>query len=80
MLIKHIEQILNLASKKNLKVRYVDKREDNLYKELWYISDYDYYISLNELLEKELFKEKICYSNFRSTSRSKKLWCNYKIM
>lgn len=55
---KHIEQILNLASKKNLKVRYVDKREDNSQGVVVYVSDYDYYISLNELLEKELFKEK----------------------
>lgn len=53
----HIKELLNLASKKNLKIFYTDKRDDNSQGVIAYISEYDYYIDFNELLEKELMKE-----------------------
>lgn len=54
----HIKAILEMASKKNLKIFYTNKREDNSQGVVAYISEYNYYIELNELLEKELMKEK----------------------
>lgn len=54
----HIKNILDLASKKNIKVFYTNKREDNSQGVVALISEYDYYVELNELLENELSKEK----------------------
>lgn len=53
----HIKNILDLASKRNLKIFYTDKRDDNSQGVVAYISEYNYYIEFAELLEKELSKE-----------------------
>lgn len=53
----HIKQILELASKKNLKIFYTDKRDDNSQGVIAYVSQYDYYVDLMEFLEKELSNE-----------------------
>ena len=70
-----IKNILNLASKKNIKVFYNDKRSENSQGVVAIISDFDYYVDLNAFLEKVL-RRKIKNSNFRPSSRSKKFWCN----
>ncbi len=53
-----IKNILNLASKKNIKVFYNDKRIENSQGVVAIISDFDYYVDLNAFLEKILRKEK----------------------
>lgn len=53
-----IKNVLKLASSRNIKIHYVNKREENSQGIVGYISEYDYYITLEELLEKELMKEK----------------------
>ena len=53
-----IKNILNLASKKNIKVFYNDKRSENSQGVVAIISDFDYYVDLNAFLEKVLRKEK----------------------
>ncbi|WP_156299261.1 23S rRNA (guanosine(2251)-2'-O)-methyltransferase RlmB [Streptobacillus canis] len=53
----HIKQVLELASKRNLKIFYTDKRDDNSQGVVAYISEYDYYVDFVEFLEKELMKE-----------------------
>ncbi|QUB94799.1 23S rRNA (guanosine(2251)-2'-O)-methyltransferase RlmB [Leptotrichia sp. oral taxon 218] len=53
-----IKNILNLASKKNIKVFYNDKRIENSQGVVAIISDFDYYVDLNAFLEKVLRKEK----------------------
>ncbi len=53
-----IKNILNLASKKNIKVFYHDKRIENSQGVVAIISDFDYYVDLNAFLEKVLRKEK----------------------
>ena len=54
----HIKNILDLASKRNLKIFYTDKRDDNSQGVVAYISEYDYYVDFAELLSKELTKDK----------------------
>ena len=53
-----IKNILNLASKKNIKVFYNDKRSENSQGVVAIISDFDYYVALHAFLEKVLRKEK----------------------
>ena len=53
-----IRDILELASKRNIKVFYIDKRQDNSQGIAALISEYDYYQELNEFLEKVLRKQK----------------------
>lgn len=53
-----IKDLINLASKRNIKIHYVNKRSQNSQGVVGYIADYDYYITLEEFLEKELIKEK----------------------
>nr|WP_298051742.1 23S rRNA (guanosine(2251)-2'-O)-methyltransferase RlmB [uncultured Lachnoanaerobaculum sp.] len=53
-----IKNILNLASKKNIKVFYNDKIIENSQGVVAIISDFDYYVDLNAFLEKVLRKEK----------------------
>ena len=53
-----IKDILEQASKRNIKVFYVDKRQDNSQGIAALISEYDYYQELNEFLEKVLRKPK----------------------
>ena len=53
-----IKNILNLASKKNIKVFYNDKRIENSQGVVAIISDFYYYVDLNAFLEKVLRKEK----------------------
>ncbi len=53
-----IKDILKLASSKNIKIFYTNKRENNTQGVVAYITEYDYYVTVEELLEKELQKEK----------------------
>ena len=53
-----IKDILEQASKRNIKVFYIDKRQDNSQGIAALISEYDYYQELNEFLEKVLRKPK----------------------
>ena len=53
----NIKEILKLASSKNIKIFYTDKREQNSQGVVALISDYNYYITLEEFLEKELQNE-----------------------
>ncbi|WP_068268342.1 23S rRNA (guanosine(2251)-2'-O)-methyltransferase RlmB [Caviibacter abscessus] len=53
-----IKEILRLASSRNIKIFYTNKRENNSQGVVAYITDYNYNISLESLLEKELKKEK----------------------
>ena len=53
-----IKDILKLASSKNIKIFYTNKRENNTQGVVAYITEYDYYVTAEELLEKELQKEK----------------------
>ena len=53
-----IKDILKLASSKNIKIFYTNKRENNTQGVVSYITEYDYYVTAEELLEKELQKEK----------------------
>lgn len=55
---KTITKILELASKKNIKIFYTDKRHDNSQGVVVYVSNYDYYKSLDEVLEKSIIKKK----------------------
>lgn len=53
-----IKDLISLAYKRNIKIHYVNKRMENSQGVVGYIADYDYYITLEEFLEKELMKEK----------------------
>ena len=53
-----IKDILKLANSKNIKIFYTNKRENNTQGVVAYITEYDYYVTAEELLEKELKKEK----------------------
>ncbi|WP_064580798.1 23S rRNA (guanosine(2251)-2'-O)-methyltransferase RlmB [Streptobacillus moniliformis] len=53
----HIKQLLELASKRNLKIFYTDKRDNNSQGVVAYISEYDYYVDFVAFLEKELMKD-----------------------
>lgn len=53
-----IRELLKLASASNIKIFYTNKREQNSQGVVAIISEYNYYITLEEFLEKELQKEK----------------------
>ena len=53
-----IKDILKLASSKNIKIFYTNKRENNTQGVVAYITEYDYYVNVEQVLEKELKKEK----------------------
>lgn len=53
-----IKEILDLASKRNIKIFYIDKRIDNTQGVIALVSDFDYYLELPEFLEKVLKKDK----------------------
>lgn len=53
-----VREILNLASRKNIKIFYTEKRIPNSQGVCAVISDYDYYLEMVEFLEKVLSKEK----------------------
>lgn len=53
-----IKDILELASKRNIKIFYVNKRDNNSQGVCAYVSDYGLYKTLEEFLEKELQKDK----------------------
>lgn len=53
-----IKDLVNLASKNNVKIHYVNKRSENSQGLVGYISDYEYYVTLEEFLEKELIRKK----------------------
>ena len=52
-----IRDILSKASKKNIKIFYTDKRQENSQGITALVSEYDYYLELNEFLEKVLAKK-----------------------
>lgn len=52
-----IKDILDKASRKNIKIFYVDKRQENTQGVVALVSEYDYYLELNEFLEKVLGKK-----------------------
>lgn len=53
-----IRDILSKASKKNIKIFYTDKRQENSQGIAALVSEYDYYLELNEFLEKVLTKQR----------------------
>ena len=53
-----IKEILDLASRRNIKVFYVEKRIDNTQGVIALVSDFDYYLEMPEFLEKVLQKKK----------------------
>lgn len=54
----NIRNLLGLASKKNIKIYYTKKRENNSQGVVAYLSEYNYYVTLDQFLEKELIKDK----------------------
>lgn len=55
---ENIKNILKMASEKNIKIFYTNKKENGSQGVSAIVSEYDYYISLEQFLEKELLKEK----------------------
>lgn len=53
-----IREILNLASKKNIKIFYTDRRTENSQGVVALVSEFDYYVDFDAFLEKLLRKEK----------------------
>lgn len=53
-----IKEILALASRRNIKVFYTDKRVDNSQGVIALVSEFDYYLDMTEFLEKILRKDK----------------------
>ena len=53
-----IKEILEKASQKNIKIYYVDRRDENSQGVTALISDYDYYLEFNEFLEKAMRNKK----------------------
>ena len=53
-----IKEILNLASKRNIKIFYTDKRIDNSQGVIALVSEFDYYMDLSDFLGKVLAKDK----------------------
>lgn len=47
-----VKEIKELASKANIKIKKIDKREDNTQGVVAYISNYDYYVEFGEFLER----------------------------
>ena len=53
-----IKEILNLASRRNIKIFYTDRRTENSQGVVALVSEFDYYVDFAEFLEKLLRKEK----------------------
>ena len=53
-----IKEILNLASKRNIKIFYTDRRTENSQGVVALVSEFDYYVDFTAFLEKLLKKEK----------------------
>ncbi len=53
-----VKEIKELASKANIKIKKVEKREENSQGVVAYINNYDYYVDLGEFLEKVSREEK----------------------
>ena len=53
-----IKEILNLASKRNIKIFYTDRRTENSQGVVVLVSEFDYYVDFTAFLEKLLKKEK----------------------
>lgn len=53
-----IKEIKNLASKLNIKIKKVDKREENSQGVVAYINDYDYYVDFGEFQERIVKEDK----------------------
>ena len=53
-----IKEILNLASRRNIKIFYTDRRTENSQGVVALISEFDYYVDFTAFLEKLLKKEK----------------------
>ena len=53
-----IKEILNLASKRNIKIFYTDRRTENSQGVVALVSEFDYYVDFTAFLEKLLRKEK----------------------
>ena len=53
-----IKEILNLASKRNIKIFYTDRRTENSQGVVALVSEFDYYVDFSAFLEKLLRKEK----------------------
>ncbi|RRD39602.1 23S rRNA (guanosine(2251)-2'-O)-methyltransferase RlmB [Leptotrichia sp. OH3620_COT-345] len=53
-----IKEILNLASRRNIKIFYTDRRSENSQGVVALISEFDYYLELSEFFEKILAKDK----------------------
>ena len=53
-----IKEILNLASKRNIKIFYTDKRIENSQGVIALVSEFDYYMDLSDFLGKVLAKDK----------------------
>lgn len=53
-----IKEILTLASKRNIKVFYTDKRTENSQGVVALVSEFDYYVDLSDFLGKVLSKDK----------------------
>lgn len=55
---KTISKVLELASKRNIKIFYTEKRHENSQGVVVHISNYNYYKTLDEALEKTIIKKK----------------------
>ena len=53
-----IKEILNLASRRNIKIFYTDRRTENSQGVVALVSEFDYYVDFSAFLEKLLRKEK----------------------
>lgn len=53
-----IKEVLTLASRKNIKIFYTDKRVDNSQGVIALVSEFDYYLDMTEFLEKVLRKDR----------------------
>jgi 23S rRNA (guanosine2251-2'-O)-methyltransferase len=54
---ENVGKIKKLASERNIKIFYTNKKDDNSQGVVALISDYDYYVDINEFLEKMAFKK-----------------------
>lgn len=53
-----ISEVLNLAEKRNIKIDYIQKREENSQGVIAYVNAYNYYVEEGEFLEKIIKKDK----------------------
>ena len=53
---ENVNKIKNLASERNIKIYYTNKKDENSQGVVALVSDYNYYVDINEFLEKMAFK------------------------